>query len=435
MRKFHILAVKELNDLFSSKTALLFLTLASWIVGYGFATAVNLYSEQSAAAVGDLLYASGFEPVPGVFTPTFGGLFVVFSLFLPFAVIALVSLEKERGTLSLLAQLPFSFGQITMAKILASFVFVLTTVAMVSPCVIAWMMYGGHVPWAELAVLTTGYILYGMFVVSISFFAAALFDGMATASICAVFLVALSWIIDFGAAMNASMLLSGASQWTVTRTLKFFENGILSLNAVSVFLLTTALFFVISHTLLRFDIKHKWKAVIPVTAIFAVSMYAMSLATFNIDATESHRNSFPSGIVKSLRGVPKFEIDVYLTPSDSRFKDYKKSFLDKLVLLRKDVEIKMMTGGDLSKNYGLFVYKLGTKSAKTYSNSEEEVFPLIFKLAGASCAEHPQDLKYPGYPLVVKDSLFWVKLIYFLLIPLSLAICLFRAHFKSWRKT
>jgi len=40
MRPFLILTLKEIKDTFFSKTALLFLVLVSFIVGYGFLTAV-----------------------------------------------------------------------------------------------------------------------------------------------------------------------------------------------------------------------------------------------------------------------------------------------------------------------------------------------------------------------------------------------------------
>ena len=429
MKKFHILLMKEIKDLFTTKTALIFLILSSWLTGYSFLTAVDLYSEQSQSAVGDLLYASGFEPAPGIFTPTFGGLFVLFSIFLPFVVITLITLEKERGTLTLLAQLPYTFGEIVLAKALASALFVLTSVSMIVPCAIAWNLYGGHIPTGELSTLFLGYTLLGIFIVSISFFAAALFNGFSAAAICAVFLISSSWIIDFGASINRSPLLSFASDWTATTNLKYFENGIISFNAIFLFLSVTLLLFLISHTLLRFDIKSKWKIILSSLLFFIIVIYAASFFTFNIDVTESQRNSFSPEIVQSLRKVPKFEIDVYLTPGDSRFRDYKKTFIDKLFLLRNDIKIKMMGGCSLSKNYGLFVYKIGNRSLQTYSNSEEEIFPLIFKLAGLKRADNtaaPQH--YCGYPLVLKTSLLPLKIIYFLLIPLILlATYLFNA--------
>ncbi len=56
---------------------------------------------------------------------------------------------------------------------------------------------------------------------------------------------------------------------------------------------------------------------------------------------------------------------------DSRLEDYKNDFLKKLFFIRNDVQVKLMTGNKLKENYGLFVYRINRKSAKTYSNSAQ----------------------------------------------------------------
>lgn len=434
MRPFLILSQKEIKDTFFSKTALLFLVLVSFIVGYGFLTAVGLYSEQSLAAVNNLLYARGFEPVPGVFGPTYGGLFVLFSLFLPFVIIPLVSLEKEHNTLSILTQLPFSLKDILTAKIIASFLFLLFVLMLTFPCIILWRIYGGHIPFNELVLLMSGYLLYGMFVVSISFFSAALFDSTANASIFSIFLIISSWVIDFGRNMNISPHLSSISGWTVTRVLKYFENGILSFTAVMYFVLVCSTFFVLAYILLRFDLKGKWKSISSTIILFLFAMFIISHITINADMTESHRNSFSPGISKALKKVPNLEIDVYMEKGDSRFKDYQKSFLKKLDLVRNDVRVKIMTGNELRKNYGLFVYKVNGKSGETYSNSEQEIFPIIFGLAGISAGHGNGEAKFPGYPLVVKEKLSIIEYTYYLLIPLLMILAFVVKNFKFRRR-
>lgn len=434
MRPFLILSLKEIKDTFFSKTALLFLVLVSFIVGYGFLTAVGLYSEQSLSAVNNLLYARGFEPVPGVFGPTYGGLFVLFSLFLPFVIIPLVSLEKEHNTLSILTQLPFSFKDILTAKIIASFLFLLFVLMFTFPCIILWRIYGGHIPLNELFLLISGYLLYGMFVVSVSFFSASLFDSTANASIFSIFLIISSWVIDFGRNMNISPHLSSISGWTVTRVLKYFENGILSFTAVMYFVLISSVFFVLAYILLRFDLKGKWKSISSTIILFLLAMFIISHITLNVDMTESHRNSFSPGISKALKKVPNLEIDVYMEKGDSRFEDYQRSFLKKLALVRNDVRVKIMTGKELKKNYGLFVYKVNGKSGKTYSNSEQEIFPIIFGLAGISAGHGNKETKFPGYPLVVKEKLSIIQYTYYLLIPLLMILAFVVKNFKFRRR-
>ncbi|HFQ79995.1 MAG TPA: hypothetical protein ENK33_01325 [Desulfobacterales bacterium] len=429
-----VLTLKETKDIFFSKTALLFLVLVSFIVGYGFVTAVGLYSEQSLAAVNNPLYARGFEPVPGVFGPIYGGLFILFSLFLPFVIIPLISLEKEHNTLAILIQLPFSFKDILTAKIIATLLFLLFVLILTFPGIILWRMYGGHIPVNEICLLLSGYLLYGMFVVSVSFFSASLFNSVANASIFSIFLIILSWVIDFSRNMNISPLLSFISEWTVTRVLKYFENGILSFTAAMYFVLICSVFFIMAYILLSFDLKDKWKPISSTIILFLFAMFLISHITLNADMTESHRNSFPPGISKALEKVPDLEIDIYMNKGDSRFADYQKSFLKKLELIRNDVRVKIMTGKELKKKYGLFVYKINGKSKETYSNSEQEIFPIIFGLAGISAGHWNNETEFPGYPLVVKERLSIIEYIYYLLIPLGMVFAFAVNNLKLLRR-
>lgn len=274
-----------------------------------------------------------------------------------------------------------------------------------------------------------------MFVVSVSFFSASLFDSTANASIFSIFLIISSWVIDFGRNMNMSSFLSSISGWTVTRVLKYFENGILSFTAVMYFVLFCAVFFVLAYILLRFDLKGKWKSISSTVILFLFAMFIISHIALNIDMTESHRNSFPLGISKSLKKVPNLEIDVYMEKGDSRFEDYQKSFLKKLDLVRNDVKVKIMTGNGLKENYGLFIYKVNGKSQKTYSNSEEEIFPIIFGLAGISADHGNKEKSFPGYPLVVKEKLSNIQYMYYLFFPLAMILVFVLKNFKLIRRT
>ena len=163
-------------------------------------------------------------------------------------------------------------------------------------------------------------------------------------------------------------------------------------------------------------------------------MFVISQITLNVDMTESHRNSFSSSISKALKKVPNLEIDVYMEKRDSRFEDYQRSFLKKLDLVRNDVEVKIMTGNELKKNYGLFVYKVNGKSGKTYSNSEQEIFPIIFGLAGISAGHGNEETKFPGYPLVVNEKLSIIQCTYYLLIPLLMILVFVVKNYKFRRR-
>ena len=242
MKPIFILALKEIKDVFLSRTTALFLILTSLIIGNSFVTAVDLYSKASKAAIDNPLYASGFEPTPGVFIPTFGGLFILFSLFLPFVIIPLISNEKRNNTLSILTQLWFSFKSILVTKVIASLLFVLFILVLTMPSFIVWKLYGGHIAYGESFTLAFGYLLYGLLIISVSFCFASLFENTANAAIFSVAIIIASWVIDFAMNTNASSIFSFLSGYTLTKTLKCFENGVLSLRAILYFIFLSIFF-------------------------------------------------------------------------------------------------------------------------------------------------------------------------------------------------
>lgn len=400
MKAYRALLRKEIADLFFTKTALLLALVIGPLLGYSFYSAVTLYGNASVAAVGNPLYASGFEPVPGVFVPAYGGLFLIFSLFLPFLFIPLIGRERRYNTLTLLLQLPFRLGGILAAKILAAFLFLCFIVLLSLPAVLLWLGWGGHLALGELLLVAAGYGLYGLLVLSVSLLASALFKDTASASVFAVAILILSWLVDFGKDLYLSPLLTGLSRWTVTSQLKVFEDGILSLRACAYFAVLSAGLWAVSYVLLRFDLRRKWRWFLTILVFSCAMLFGVSRLTLNRDVTESGRNSFSPPVAKALKRIPGFEVNAYLQPADSRFKDYERSFLEKLFLIRNDVKVTLMTGEALKENYGLFVYRVRGRSEKTYSNSEEEIFPILFQLAGIKADSSPGGPGYPGYPLV-----------------------------------
>ena len=149
--KYITLLRKEIKDLFFSKATLLFYMIMISLLSYSFYSAVLLYSEASKSAIdNNPLYASGFDPIIGVFTPTFGGFFLSFSLFLPFIFIRIFSIERSNKTLDLLLQLPFNLFQIVLAKVLAGILFLIFTLSFIVPALIIWEFWGGHIVYCTL---------------------------------------------------------------------------------------------------------------------------------------------------------------------------------------------------------------------------------------------------------------------------------------------
>ncbi len=429
MRPIYFLLLKEIKDIFFSKTAVLFFILTSFVIGNSFIMAVDLYGKASETAIGNPLYASGFEPTPGIFIPTYGGLFILFSLFLPFVIIPLISNEKKNRTLSVLTQLPFSFGSILITKVIASILFVLFVLGLTAPSFFIWKLYGGHIAYGESFVLVMGYMLYGLLIISISFSFASLFENTANAAIFSIAVIISSWIVDFAKSANTSTLISLFSEYTFTNILKSFESGVFSLRSTLFFIFLSVIFLSLSYVFLRFDLKYKWRYLSSVIIASVIVAFFIPMISFNADITESHRNSFAPNIVEGLKRIPDISIEVYMKNTDSRFKDYEHDFLEKLNLIRTDVSIKMVDNDALDKSYGLFRYKVNGKYGTTYSNSGEEIFPIIFGLSGIDLINGNED-NFKGYPLVVNaDKLVLIRYLYYLIVPL---IFLFIGFFRNF---
>jgi len=232
-----VLISKEVKEIFRSRTTLIYFFLLFSLIAYSFYSAVDLYSKASVAAIGNPLYATGFEPVPGVFAPTFGGLFIIFSLFAPFLLVRSVGEEKKNNTLSMLFQLPCSLRSLFLTKLLAASILILVSILFLVPLLLFWNFLGGHIPWNEMFLLMFGYFLYGLFIVSVSFFSASIFRSGSQASVFSLAVIMFSWFVDFGKEMNIIPLLNSLSDWTITKQLKVFESGILSINTILYFLL------------------------------------------------------------------------------------------------------------------------------------------------------------------------------------------------------
>lgn len=235
--------------------------------------------------------------------------------------------------------------------------------------------------------------------------------------------------------MNISPLVTALSDWTVTRMAKLFETGILSAQACAYFLLVSLGFAACGYWTLRFDIRRKWRHLSATACIIMTALYFSSHLHLNVDLSESSRNSFPPPIVEALKKVPALEIDVYLEKTDSRFRDYQKSFIEKLFLVKPDAKVTMIRGAALKENYGRFVYRVNGREDATFSTGDEEIFPLIFGLAGVEPARGGELPSYPGYPLVTtsrsQSAVIWL---YLTVIPALMLLAYTAMHFQSRKK-
>jgi hypothetical protein len=318
--------------------------------------------------------------------------------------------------------MPYPSFFIIFSKTTASLILIFCMCIILIPTLLLWSSMGGHLPVNELLLLFSGYALYGVFIIAVSFFSAAVFNSAANASIGALVLIIISWIIDFGKNSPVSHIVVRLAKWSVSANLKIFEQGILSFSVIA-YLGVLALLFILLADIFLTSFGHiRYIKIIFILVGCFLLFYLISLISLNIDLTESCKNSFPAPTAAALKKLPSFELDIYLRRQDSRFKDFENTFLKKLKLLRNDIKINLITGQKLSKKYGLFIYKLNGKSTQTYSNSEEEILPALFKLAALKYSAASDGDSFPGYPLVVKGTLNNVKFVYYLIIPLFLVI-------------
>jgi len=425
------LIYKEIKDVFFNKTSLIYFFLLFSLISYSFYSAVDLYSKASLAAIDNPLYATGFEPVSGVFTPTFGGFFLILSLIAPFLFIRSISNEVSNNTITLLAQFPYSLGFVFFAKFLSIIIVLIFSVFTFLPVIVFWKLLGGYLPIVELSVLILGYFLYGIFVLSVSFFSASFFKSNSQASIFSIAVIVFSWFIDFGKDMNILSLFKTLSDWTVTARLKYFEDGILSFQSIAFFLVISSFFLFLGYLFFNITIKNKLKPILCIIFISLILFIPLTKYQYNIDISESKKNSFSNSKNEFLKELPYIGIKIFLEPTDSRFKDYERDFLKKLKMVKNGQEISFAKGETLKKNYGSFKYSIGNKSETTYSNSENEIFMILENLSGYRVKKSLDSDKYKGYPLVVKKNITHYIFLLYMLILFLIIFCVFLKRRKK----
>ena len=135
---------KELRELFASRAFWLMLLFVGLLVGHGFITAVDLYSEMSGVGGGPAALPQGLSPLDGILVPTWGAYDLLATLIFPFVAIRLIATEKESGAIKLLLQLPGSLASKITAKGLALGLGWLIAWLPGLTAIVLWKSYGGH---------------------------------------------------------------------------------------------------------------------------------------------------------------------------------------------------------------------------------------------------------------------------------------------------
>lgn len=428
---------KELKDLICAKSTLSLFTLSSFLLGFGFIQAVDLFSEASRAALEHRELAPGMNPFEGVIVPTLGSLYLISTLLFPFVAIRAISGEKESGSLKLLLQLPLSFSRVFILKAVAVFLCWLIAITPALLAIFLWWIKGGHVDTGELIVVFFGHALYAFAITGLAFLIASLTNSGASAALFVLGVTLGSWVLDFALSSHSITWIRNLSFLSLTADIRPFERGLLLSESVLRFLIVGvasagAAYFILS----RPAATRREKTVFAAGLLFVSLLcgLASSQWKFHSDLSEDRRNSFSPEqevTLKSIRG--NLQIQVALSPDDPRYKDLQRNVLSKLQRTMPSLSVSFDSTGKSNlfgvgseERYGLNNYLYEGKSETSRSTSPRELLPLIYRLAGRE-APGENSSSYPGYPFVADMTFFGI--LFYLVLPF-LFLLLWWKHYR-----
>ena len=405
---------KEMRELVTCNSLWVLMLLLSPLVGYSFIQAVALYAEASRPALSIPELARQFSPFDGILVPTLGGFYLTITLLFPFIAIRLIAAEKASGGLKLLVQLPYRLIDLIAAKFAAVIAAWLIALIPLILALVWWALLGGHLDARETATLMLGHLLYALLIGAISFLAAALAEGGATAAILALAVTLGSWVLDF-AALDRGGVSNLLAALSLTSLLRPFEQGLLSFPAVLGMLIATSGFLALAVIWLPpgIPLGRKLKGSALIVAAAAILISGAAHAKTVLDVTPDRRNSFPLSDEKLLGQLQeRLLVTIHMAPSDPRLVDLDRKVLARLKRAVPRVTIRIAEPGLTSpfgtaggENYGEIVLTYLGKSATTRSTGAGEILPILYELAGvglpAPGAPGPDE---PGHPLVADAS-------------------------------
>ena len=405
---------KELRELATGSSLWVLLLLLSPLVGYSFIQAVALYAEASRPALSIPELARQLSPFDGILVPTMGGFYLAITLLFPFIAIRLIAAEKASGGLKLLVQLPYRLTDLIAAKFAAVIAAWLIALIPLISALVCWGLLGGHLDAHETGTLMLGHLLYALLIGAISFLAAALTEGGATAAILSLSVTIGSWVLDF-AALDRGGVTNLVAAVSLTSLLKPFEQGLLSIPTVLGMLIATVGFLALAAIWLPpgvlFTRRVKGSALIVMGAAILIAVAGQARTV--LDVTPDRRNSFPPADEQLLGQLPeRLLVTVRMAPSDPRLTDLDRKVLARLKRAMPRVTVRVAAEGKAGlfgsagdEDYGQIVLTYHGKSATTRSTGAGEIMPILYELAGVgSPAPSPTGPDEPGYPLVADAS-------------------------------
>jgi ABC-2 type transport system permease protein len=405
---------KEMRELATGNSLWVLTLLLSPLVGYSFIQAVALYAEASRPALSIPELARQLSPFDGILVPTLGGFYLAITLLFPFIAIRLVAAEKASGGLKLLVQLPYRLSDLVAAKFSALIVAWLIALIPVLSALVWWQLLGGHLDMRETATLMLGHLLYALLIGAISFLAAALTEGGATAAILALAVTLGSWVLDF-AALDRGGVSSLLAALSLTSLLRPFEQGLLSVPTVLGMLTAMVGFLALAAIWLPPGVPLGRKLNVSILIVVAAGLLIGGAAQARtvLDVTPDRRNSLPAADEKLLGQLhERLLVTVHMASSDPRLVDLDRKVLARLKRAMPWVTVRIAEPGQTSpfgtagdEAYGEIVLTYHGKSATTRSTGAGEILPILYELAGVGLptagVPGPDE---PGYPLVADAS-------------------------------
>jgi len=419
-----LILFQEIRNLLVAPSLWVMFIIISLLVGYSFFQAVDLFNQASRTALSFPEMASGMNPLEGIFVPTFGAYYLSQTLMLPFVAIRLIGLDKQSGALKLLLQIPLSPFILCGLKVTAmGFVWLVGLIPAVS-AIIVWKSFGGHIYLPEILLLVAGHGLYSLTVITIAMFAATVSDSLPTAAMLCLAVTLGSWVLDF-AASGHNGLLATLGSFSLTAMLHQFESGLLETTLIVSFLSLAFLFFLLTIIWL-----HPGQQILKKIGNSFITLFCVSLAVYISllmpkykDVTENRRHSFNPADSRALQKLHQpLTIAVNLDPQDSRLLDLEQDMFAKLRRNVPKLKLKYIQSKEsglfnaaVNDNYGLIMYEYNGQQSQSYSNSQQEILPIIYQLAELEV--HPDSVAtYHGHPLVAVagKSKWW----FYILLPL-----------------
>ena len=436
-RNARLVLAQELRGLLQAPALWAMLVLISLLTGYSFIQAVDLFSQASHTALSYPELAAGMDPFQGIFVPAFGAYYLSETLLLPFVAIRLIALDKRSGALKLLLQLPLSSLSLCALKLAAMGLIWLLALVPALAVLLVWHHLGGDLYAPSLLLLFAGHALYALLIVAIAMFAAAIADSPPTAAMLCLAVTLGSWVLDFAAAGHGHGWMRRLSALSLTAMLRQLESGLFSSVHAASLLILAGLFFGLAaiwmHPGRRLSRKLAQSAG---TTAAAVGLFMGNLAFPEYaDLTENRIHSFAPATARALRQLDRtLTITVHLASGDSRLLDFENDVLGKLRRTVPRLNVRYASGNrqetglfqaETGDKYGLIEYDYNGRHAQSYSNSPEEILPLLYGLAGIRPPAAGTASPARGHPLVANaDASRWLfYLVFPLLAVLAGATC------------